>query len=124
MGIEIIQQARKKTSLPFDVHLMVQNNEFFVQEMLKIGVQRISFHYESAFHVDRLFSMIRDNGVQAGLALMPTTPCSVLEYCIDLLDFVLLMLINPSFAGHKGESQVRMPSAAYPTAGSIYVSGA
>jgi len=106
MGIEVVQQARKKTTLPFDVHLMVQNNEFFIQEMLKIGVQRISFHYESAFHVDRLLSMIRDSGVRAGIALMPTTPLSVLEYCTDRLDFVLLMLINPGFAGQKGESQV------------------
>lgn len=106
MGIEVIQQARTKTNLPFDVHLMVQNNEFFIQEMLKIGVQRISFHYDSAFHVDRLLNLVRDNGVQAGIALMPTTPFSVLEYCIDRLDFVLLMLINPGFAGRKGECQV------------------
>lgn len=106
MGIEVVQQARKKTSLPFDVHLMVENNEFFIQEMLKIGVQRISFHYESARHVDRLLCLIRDGGAKAGIALMPTTPFSVLEYCIDRLDFVLLMLINPGYAGQKGESQV------------------
>lgn len=106
MGIEIIQQARKKTGLPFDVHLMVQNNEFFICEMLKIGVQRISFHYESALHVDRMLSLIRDSGVKAGIALMPTTPLSVLDYCTDRLDFVLLMLINPGFAGQKNEAQV------------------
>lgn len=106
MGIEVIQQARKKTDLPFDVHLMVENNEFFIREMRKIGVQRISFHYESAFHVDRMLSLIRDSGIQAGIALMPTTPLSVLDYCLDRLDFVLLMLINPGFAGQKNESQV------------------
>jgi ribulose-phosphate 3-epimerase len=106
MGIEIIQQARKKTSLPFDVHLMVQNNDFFICEMLKIGVRRISFHYESALHVDRMLSLIRDSGVKAGIALMPTTPFSVLDYCTDRLDFVLLMLINPGFAGQKNETQV------------------
>ncbi len=106
LGIELVQQARKKTSLPFDVHLMVENNEFFIMEMLKIGVQRISFHYESAFHLDRMLSLIRESGVKAGLALMPTTPFSVLDYCIDRLDFVLLMLINPGFAGQKNETQV------------------
>lgn len=106
MGIEVVQQARTRTDLPFDVHLMVQNNEFFIREMLKVDVRRISFHYESAFHVDRLLSVIRDHGVQAGIALTPTTPFSVLEYCLDRLDFVLLMLINPGFAGQKGESQV------------------
>lgn len=106
MGIEVVQQARKRTALPFDVHLMVQNNEFFIGEMLKIGVQRICFHHESAFHVDRLLSLIRDAGVKAGIALMPTTPFAVLDYCTDRLDFVLLMLINPGFAGSKNEAQV------------------
>lgn len=106
MGIEVVQQARKKTALPFDVHLMVENNEFFVAEMLKVGVQRICFHYESAFHVDRLLSLIRASGVKAGIALMPTTPFAVLDYCADRLDFVLLMLINPGFAGNPDEAQV------------------
>lgn len=106
MGIEVVQQARKKTGLPFDVHLMVENNEFFIREMAKIGVQRISFHYESAFHVDRMLSLVREAGIRAGIALMPTTPFSVLDYCTDRLDFVLLMLINPGFAGRADETQV------------------
>lgn len=106
LGIELVQQARKKTQLPFDVHLMVENNEFFIKEMLKIGVQRICFHIESGFHVDRLLCLIRESGVKAGIALMPTTPFSVLDYCIDRLDFVLLMLINPGFAGQDKETQV------------------
>jgi ribulose-phosphate 3-epimerase len=106
MGIEVVQQARKKTALPFDVHLMVEYNEFFVAEMLKVGVQRICFHYESAFHVDRLLGLIRGSGVKAGIALMPTTPFAVLDYCTDRLDFVLLMLINPGFAGNPNEAQV------------------
>jgi ribulose-phosphate 3-epimerase len=106
MGIEVVQQARKKTRLPFDMHLMVENNEFFIGEMAKIGVERLCFHQESAFHVDRTLALIREAGIQAGMALMPATPLSVLEYCIDRLDFVLLMLINPGFAGHSGETQV------------------
>jgi ribulose-phosphate 3-epimerase len=106
MGIEVVQQARRKTTLPLDVHLMVQNNEFFITEMLKIGVERISFHWESAFHVDRLLGLIREGGAKAGIALMPTTPLNVLDYCIDRLDFVLLMLINPGFAGSSKEAQV------------------
>jgi ribulose-phosphate 3-epimerase len=106
MGIEVVQQARNKTALPFDVHLMVTNNEFFIGEMLKIGVQRICFHQESAFHVDRSLTLIREAGVRSGIALMPATPLTVLEYCLERLDFVLLMLINPGFAGHSGETQV------------------
>lgn len=106
LGIELAQQARKKTRLPFDAHLMVENNEFFVQEMLKLGAERICFHYESAFHVDRLLCLIREGGAKAGIALMPATPLSVLDYCLDRLDYVLLMLINPGYAGSAHEAQV------------------
>lgn len=106
MGIEVVQQVRQKTQLPFDVHLMVENNEFFISEMSKIGVQQMCFHYESAFHVDRMLSLIQQNGIRPGIALMPATPLSVLEYCLERIEFVLLMLINPGFAGHKGETQV------------------
>jgi ribulose-phosphate 3-epimerase len=74
--------------------------------MAKIGVQRICFHPEAALHIDRLLGLIRDAGIRAGIALMPATPLSVLEYCLDRLDFLLLMLINPGFAGHACETQV------------------
>ena len=106
MGIEVVQQVRQKTQLPFDVHLMVENNEFFIREMVKIGVRQMCFHYESAFHVDRMLSLIQENDIRPGIALMPATPLSVLEYCLERTEFVMLMLINPGFAGHKGETQV------------------
>ena len=66
MGIEVIQQVRKKTKLPFDVHLMVENNEFFIQEMIKVGVDQMCFHYESAFHVDRLLGLTKQSNIKAG----------------------------------------------------------
>jgi len=106
IGIEVVRRLRGRTNLPFDVHLMVDNNEFFIEEMLKIGVQQMCFHYESAFHVDRLLDLIRAGGVRAGLALSPATPLTVLEYALEKLDFVMLMLINPGFAGHAGQAQV------------------
>ena len=106
MGIEVVQAVRRITDLPFDVHLMVENNEFFIGEMLKIGVQQMCFHYESAFHVDRMLSLIQDNGVKAGIALNPATPPGVLDCIVERIEFMMLMLINPGFAGHKGEKQV------------------
>lgn len=106
LGLEAVRQLRDKTILPFDVHLMVEDNEFFIRQVAKIGVQRICFHYESAFHVDRMLSLIQENGVCAGIALMPATPLSVLEYCLERAGFVLLMLINPGFADREGEEQV------------------
>jgi ribulose-phosphate 3-epimerase len=106
MGIEVVQAVRRITELPFDVHLMVENNEFFIRELIKVGVQQMCFHYESALHVDRLLGLIQDHGVKAGIALTPATPVSVLDCIVGRLDFVLLMLINPGFAGHHDEKQV------------------
>lgn len=106
IGIQVVRQLRQKTSLPFDVHLMVTDNEFFIREMAGIGVQRLSFHAESAFHLDHALSLVREHGILAGVALMPATPLSVLEYVAERLDFIFLMLINPGFAGHTGEAQV------------------
>ncbi len=106
IGIEVVRQVRRKTRLPFDVHLMVENNEFFIREMADIGVQRICFHYESAFHVDRMLDLIKGQNILAGIALSPATPLTVVDFVLEKLDFVLLMLINPGFAGHAGEKQV------------------
>jgi ribulose-phosphate 3-epimerase len=106
IGIDVVRQLRSKTRLAFDVHLMVENNEFFIQEMLGIGVQQMCFHYESASHIDRLLDLIKANNVKVGLALSPATPLTVLDYVLEKLDFVMLLLINPGFAGHAGQSQV------------------
>ncbi len=106
MGLDVIRNLRKKTSIPFDVHLMAKENDFFIDEIIDIGAQQISFHYESETHVDRLLNRIKKSGIKAGIALNPSTPISMLEYVIENCDFVLLMLINPGFAGDKGEKQV------------------
>lgn len=106
LGIDTIKQLRKITDLDFDVHIMAQNNEFFIQEMLKIGVQQISFHLETSVHTDRHLEMIRKQGVKVGIALNPATPLSDLEYVLPQCDTVLLMLINPGFATDKNETQV------------------
>jgi ribulose-phosphate 3-epimerase len=106
IGIEVVRRLRERTNLPFDVHLMVDNNEFFIEEMIGIGVQQICFHQESAFHVDRLLDLIKEKQVKAGIAISPATPLSVLDFVAEKLDFVMLMLINPGFAGHSGQTQV------------------
>lgn len=106
LGIDTVKSLRKITDMNFDVHIMSNNNEFFIQEMIKIGVQQISFHYESSTHIDRYINLIKKNGIKAGLALNPSTPLSVLEYCLTQCDTVMLMLINPGFATDKNEKQV------------------
>ena len=100
-GLALLERMRSLTTLPFDVHLMVDDNDFFIGELSKIGVQMISVHYESARHCDRTLSLIREAGASAGVALNPATPPTVLEYLTHLLDFVLVMTVNPGFAGQK-----------------------
>ncbi len=106
IGIETVAQLRRKTKLPFDVHLMVKDNEFFVREFTPIGAQRLCFHVESAFHIDRILNLIREQGILAGVALMPATPLCALDYIVEQLDFVTLSLISPGFANSKSGAQV------------------
>lgn len=106
LGIESIKELRKVTDLPFDVHIMSNDNEFFIKEMLEVGVEHISFHYESSLHIDRYINLIKKEGVKVGIALNPATSLSVLDYILPEVDTVVLMLINPGFAGSKQEKQV------------------
>ncbi|WP_322047925.1 ribulose-phosphate 3-epimerase [Paraburkholderia sp. J67] len=106
LGIETIAQLRKKTDLAFDVHVMATRHDYFIDALLKIGVQQLTFQIESEPHVDRMLGYIRSAGVRAGVALKPSTPLSVLDYVLERCDTVLLMLTNPGYAGVPGESQV------------------
>ncbi|MGE6376408.1 ribulose-phosphate 3-epimerase [Peribacillus muralis] len=106
LGIETVKQLRKITDMNFDVHIMSTNNEYFIQEMLNIGVQQISFHEETSTHIDRFIQLIKKHDTKVGLALNPATPLTVLDYVLPQCDTVLLMLINPGFATDKNEKQV------------------
>ncbi len=106
IGLDTIRDLRKKTAIPFDVHIMAKENQFFLNEVLSIGVQQLCFHYESEIHVDRQLNLIKKMGVRAGIALTPATHVSVLNYVIEKCDFVMLMLINPGFAFDESENQV------------------
>lgn len=101
IGLTLIDQLRQKTDCDFDIHLMVKNNDFFVEAVANIGVQQIAVHAESATHLDRTLSEIQAHGIKAGVALNPATPLFAMEYVIDRLDFVLIMTVNPGFAGQR-----------------------
>lgn len=107
LGIDTIKRLRELTDLAFDVHIMANDNEFFIQEMINIGVEQITFHLETSVHIDRYINLMKKNDVKVGVALNPATPLSVLEYVLPQVDTVLLMLINPGFATDKNEKQVR-----------------
>ena len=106
LGLDLVRQLRDKTDLAFDCHLMVNEQDYFVNELLDIGVQQIVFHGETQPHIDGMLNRIHERGVRAGVALRPATPLSMLDYVLDKCDTVLLMLINPGYAFSKGEKQV------------------
>lgn len=106
LGLDTVKKIRSITSLKFDVHIMSMNNEMFIQEMINLGAESISFHYESSLHVDRLINLIKRSGAKVGVALNPATSLSVLDYILPQCDMILLMLINPGFASDKGEKQI------------------
>ena len=106
LGLDTVRQLRSRTDMIFDVHLMTTAHDFFVEELLDIGVQQLVFHGEMEPHMDNRLNQIRKAGVRAGVALKPATPLSSLEYVIEKCDAVLLMLINPGYAQSKSEGQV------------------
>lgn len=106
IGLDIIKQIKSHTKMKCDVHIMSQNNEWFVTESLNLGADAVTFHCETTLHIDRLINIIKSTGAEAGVALNPATSLSVLDYILPSCDNILLMLINPGFAGHKDEKQV------------------
>ncbi len=84
-----------------DVHLMVQPVDELALAFAKAGADLISFHPEASAHVDRTIELIRSQGCKAGLVLNPATPLEVLNWCIDKLDLILIMSVNPGFGGQS-----------------------
>ena len=87
--------------LPLDVHLMISPVDDMILRFAQAGAQRISIHPESTLHLNRSLQLIRDAGCHAGLVLNPTTSIDWLQWCHHQLDFVLIMTVNPGFAGQK-----------------------
>jgi ribulose-phosphate 3-epimerase len=102
-GIPVIKALHRRTRIPLDVHLMVSNPDRLIDDYLAAGSARVAVHWEAAVHLDRLLTHIRKagaaTGVQAGVVLNPATPVEVLEDVLEQADFVLLMSVNPGFAG-------------------------
>ena len=101
IGLGLIPALRKKTALPLDVHLMVSGSDLFVGLLEGSGVDRISVHAEACPHLDRTLTRIREQGAKAGVALNPGTPLSALEFLLERIDYVLVMTVNPGFAGQQ-----------------------
>jgi ribulose-phosphate 3-epimerase len=101
MGPMVCAAIRPHTTLPIDVHLMVEPVDRLAADFAKAGANLVTFHPEASGHVDRTLQLIRDAGCRAGLVFNPATPLQWLDHVMHRLDIVLLMSVNPGFGGQS-----------------------
>jgi ribulose-phosphate 3-epimerase len=100
-GPMVCQALRRHTTVPIDVHLMVQPVDALAQAFCKAGADIVTFHPEASSHVDRTLQLIKAEGKRCGLVFNPATPLDALEWTLDRIDVVLLMSVNPGFGGQS-----------------------
>jgi ribulose-phosphate 3-epimerase len=100
-GMPVISSVRKVTDAVFDVHLMIENPERYIKDFALAGADIITVHAEACTHLDRVVSLIKEQGKKAGVSINPATPISVLEHVLEDVDMLLIMSVNPGFGGQK-----------------------
>ncbi len=100
-GMPVIQAIAKHAKKPLDVHLMIVDPDRYIETFAKIGANILTVHYEACTHLHRTIQAIKANGMQAGVALNPHTPVTVLQDIINDIDLVCVMSVNPGFGGQK-----------------------
>ena len=98
-GVPVISSIRKHSNLVFDVHLMVENPDRFIKDMVDAGADVITVHAEATKHLNRTIQLIKSYGKKVGVALNPSTPLDVIKYDLKNIDMVLIMTVNPGFGG-------------------------
>lgn len=101
IGPPVVKALRKATDLPLDVHLMIENPDLYIPAFVDAGADWISVHQEATVHLHRTLELIRSRGAKPGVALNPATPVDMLGDVLDMVDFVLVMSVNPGFGGQK-----------------------
>jgi ribulose-phosphate 3-epimerase len=101
IGPVVVEAVAKAATKPLDIHLMVEDNNFFVDLFAPLKPKYISFHIESERHANRMANKIRSLGISPAVVLNPHTPIESIEYLIEHVDMVLLMSVNPGFGGQK-----------------------
>ncbi|MGD9291172.1 MAG: ribulose-phosphate 3-epimerase [Desulfobacterales bacterium] len=99
IGPLIVEAVRRVTSLPIDVHLMIENADNYIPAFAAAGASMISVHVEAGCHLNRSVQLIRECGARPGVVLNPSTPVQALEWIIENVDYVLIMSVNPGFGG-------------------------
>jgi ribulose-phosphate 3-epimerase len=101
IGPLIVEAARRITSLPLDVHLMIENPDRYIEDFAKAGADLISVQVEACIHLNRTIQLIKSLDLRAGVVLNPATPLSAIEWILEDVDFVMIMSVNPGFGGQK-----------------------
>ena len=101
IGAPVVKALSKVSKLPLDVHLMISDPDFYLDDFIKAGAYVITIHEECDSDVEKTLKRIREAGVKAALSIKPNTPVSALEKYIDLLDMILIMTVEPGFGGQK-----------------------
>jgi ribulose-phosphate 3-epimerase len=101
IGPPVVKSLRKVTEAPLDVHLMIENPDQYIPAFVDAGADWISVHQETCKHLNRTLELIKSKGALAGAVLNPATPVQTLGEVLDIVDFVLVMSVNPGFGGQK-----------------------
>jgi ribulose-phosphate 3-epimerase len=101
IGPPVVQSLRKVTDLPLDCHLMIENPDEFIPVFADAGVNWISVHQEACRHLNRTLHLIQSHNCRAGVVINPATPVEVLSEVLDIVDYVLVMSVNPGFGAQK-----------------------
>ncbi len=101
IGPVVVRGIRKATKAFLDCHLMIMDPERYIDDFIKAGADGITVHAEATRHLHRTLSMIRERGLKSGVALNPSTPLDTIRYCLNDIDLVLIMSVNPGFGGQS-----------------------
>jgi ribulose-phosphate 3-epimerase len=101
LGPPVVKSLRRATRLPLDCHLMIENPDLFIPEFADAGADWISVHQEACRHLNRTLHLIKQHSCRAGVVINPATPVETLSEVLDLVDYVLVMSVNPGFGGQK-----------------------
>ena len=101
LGPPVVESLRKATTADLDVHLMITDADQYAPAFIRAGANRVSVHQEACIHLDRTLNVIRSLKAKAGVVINPATPVAVLDDVLDIVDFVLVMSVNPGFGGQK-----------------------
>jgi len=101
IGPPVVKSLRKATDLPLDCHLMIENPDEFIPTFIEVGADWVSVHQEACRHLDRTLHLIRSHGALAGVVINPATPVDTLTEVLDIVDYVLVMSVNPGFGAQK-----------------------